>query len=135
MNFKGFTYLELVIALAVIGILGAIAIPSYINYTRRVYFADIVSAVEPFKKGVVECYRLRKNLTDCSGGQNLVPANLTVAKDHVASITVKEGIITAVPVPIKNIFATDTYIVSPALVNNEIRWVASGESVRKGYAD
>ncbi len=52
---KGFTLIELMIVVAIIGILAAVAIPSYQNYTRKAKFTEVVNAVAPYKLAVEEC--------------------------------------------------------------------------------
>jgi type IV pilus assembly protein PilA len=51
----GFTLIELLIVVAIIGILAAIAIPSYQNYTKKAKFSEVVQATAPFKLAVEEC--------------------------------------------------------------------------------
>jgi type IV pilus assembly protein PilA len=131
---QGFTLLELMITVAIVAILAAIAVPSYLNYTRRAYFSEIVAATAPFKVGVAECYQTLGTVTGCNGGSNHIPANITTTTGNVASVSAADGVITVTPVAAHGILATDTYILTPTIVNNTITWAASGGGVTNGYA-
>jgi len=136
-NQSGFTLLELMITIAIVGILAAIAIPSYQDYTRRAAYSEIVIQTSPYKIGVMSCYNLLGTMTGCDTGTNDLPPAISGGAGLVASLSVKDGQITVTPNNQKGITSADTYVLTPELPDgtaNAVTWVSSGGGVDKGYA-
>jgi type IV pilus assembly protein PilA len=90
---KGFTLIELMIVIAIIGILAAIAIPAYQDYTVRAQVTEGLSLASAVKAGVAESYAntgVWPADNAAAGGDN---ANLPSGK-YVQSVAVANGVIT-----------------------------------------
>ncbi len=75
---QGFTLIELMIVVAIIGILASIAIPSYQDYTRRAAASELPVAMGPVKVAVGEFYSVYNSFTKSTTKMGLtVPANGT----------------------------------------------------------
>jgi type IV pilus assembly protein PilA len=132
---QGFNFIELMITVAIVVILGSIAIPSYFNYQRRVYFDGILQNVQPYKEAVTSCYQRSKKLQGCTAGTHKIPPNIISPKENIASLTVKDGVITVVPVKNNDILSEDNYILTPSLSNKTLIWMPSGGAIDKKYVD
>jgi len=134
---KGFTLIELMIVVAIIGILAAVAIPAYQNYTLKARFTEVVNSTAPYKTAVELCIQtgncnnagaVQVAATGARGAIE-VPNDMATVTGIVTSITVgANGAITVIPVAGQGIAAADTYVITPTIVagSGGVTWAVTG---------
>jgi type IV pilus assembly protein PilA len=84
---KGFTLIELMIVIAIIGILAAIAIPAYQNYTIRAQVTEGLTLADGWKTAIAEYYANTGNLTGTCVSAGKYENGVTVVTGGVIQIT------------------------------------------------
>ncbi|EMT2872685.1 pilin, partial [Neisseria gonorrhoeae] len=91
---KGFTLIELMIVIAIVGILAAVALPAYQDYTARAQVSEAILLAEGQKSAVTEYYLNHGKWPKDNTSAGV--ANPTEIKGkYVQSVTVANGVVTA----------------------------------------
>ncbi|ENS6728153.1 pilin, partial [Neisseria gonorrhoeae] len=91
---KGFTLIELMIVIAIVGILAAVALPAYQDYTARAQVSEAILLAEGQKSAVTEYYLNHGKWPENNGAAGVASASDIKGK-YVESVTVEKGVVTA----------------------------------------
>jgi type IV pilus assembly protein PilA len=118
------------IVVSIIGILAAIAIPSYQNYSHRAKFTEIIQATMPFKLAIEICAREVSDLSECVNGKYSIPPaiqHIDSDKTYLKNLEIKKNNITAISQHIGS--KSYSYILRATLQDNgQILWTKDEKS-------
>ncbi|HEZ6728219.1 TPA: pilin [Neisseria meningitidis] len=91
---KGFTLIELMIVIAIVGILAAVALPAYQDYTARAQVSEAILLAEGQKSAVTEYY-LNHGIWPKNNTSAGVASSSTIKGKYVEKVEVANGVVTA----------------------------------------
>lgn len=133
---QGFTLIELMIVVAIIGILAAIALPAYQNYTNKARFSEVVVATSAIKTAFEVAYADTPTFASAADDAGVAAAvsSANAQDGYVASVALNTttGVILATS---KNLSPAGTnFELTPvSSASGNINWTVSGSCVALGW--
>jgi type IV pilus assembly protein PilA len=128
---KGFTLIELMIVVAIIGILAAIAIPAYQDYTVRSQVTEGMNLASPVETGIAEYFA---NTGSFPTALSSVGISNSPTGKYVSAVAITAG---AIQVTYglqanSNVLAKSLYLTPYTDANNDVIWVCGAHTVPTG---
>ena len=118
---KGFTLIELMIVVAIIGILAAVALPAYKDYTVRAKVTEVMLAASAGKDAVAEHFNVKGSLPTSTD-----LALATQSSKFVASVTWDGSLITATASSVETNISGATITLKPTQSGDVLNWTCGG---------
>ncbi|ENX2066232.1 pilin, partial [Neisseria gonorrhoeae] len=92
---KGFTLIELMIVIAIVGILAAVALPAYQDYTARAQVSEAILLAEGQKSAVTEYYLNHGKWPENNTSAGVASTPTDIKGKYVQKVEVNNGVVTA----------------------------------------
>ena len=120
---KGFTLIELMIVVAIIGILAAVALPAYQDYTARSQVSEALTLASGPRTAVTEFWSQKGYYPAVNSSAGLSAA-ASISGKYVSEVAVATGLITATmkATGVANGIASGTLVLSPQTSAGSVKW-------------
>jgi len=128
---QGFTLIELMIVVAIIGILAAVAIPAYQDYTVRAQVTEGLSLASAAKTAVSEFYATNGDLPASNGSAGIAGSE-SISGNHVDNVNINSGGSIVVDFS-ANAISGDSIILNPTTAGGRVAWDCTGGTLDDKY--
>ena len=119
---QGFTLIELMIVVAIVGILAAIAIPAYQDYTTRARVSEAIGFAAAAKTAVSESVISTGSLPANNAAAGLAAAD-AISSTYVESLTIASGVITVAIKSTQNTTVdAGSIVLTPTVTSAGVNW-------------
>lgn len=133
---KGFTLIELMIVVAIIGILAAVALPAYQDYTLRAKMSEVVLAASACRTSVTETYQTNNAASLPTAGNWGCEVSGTGATKYVKLVSTNDmGSIQVTAQGTGNVDIDDkTMVLTPSVVSGQVTgWLCGPGTLKEKY--
>lgn len=130
---QGFTLIELMIVVAIIGILAAVAIPAYQDYTVRAKVSEGIGMAAGMKSRIEETRIALGHFAIGGNASYGLPAPASITGNNLASLSVGNNGLVTLTFNNDNALTGHTLTLSPTLSGGSLRWSCTGGDLLDKY--